>query len=106
VVPSEKIVSPLSPASSNETGLVATAPLSPDTVTTEPPVASNAVSDTRVTVIVLLAPAAGLLWPMDLVVKDCAPTATILLANPSKKNTLPSFRKLFRFFEDVWSMKL
>jgi hypothetical protein len=106
VVPSEKIVSPSSPASTNVMGLVATAPLSPDTVTTEPPVASKAVSDTRVTVIVLLDPAAGLLWPMDLVVKDCAPTATILLANPSKKNTLRSFRKLFLFFEDVWSMKL
>ena len=53
-------------------GFDATAPASPDTVTAEPSEAANAESDTRVTVIVLLAPAAGLLWPMALVVKDCA----------------------------------
>jgi hypothetical protein len=70
--PSEKIVSPSSPASSNVMGFDATAPASPDTVTAEPSEAANAESDTRVTVIVLLAPAAGLLWPIALVVKDSA----------------------------------
>ena len=34
--------------------------------------AANVASATRVTVIVLFAPAAGLLWPIALVVKDCA----------------------------------
>ena len=53
-------------------GFDATAPASPDTVTAEPSEAANAESDTRVTVIVLLAPAAGLLWPIALVVKDSA----------------------------------
>jgi hypothetical protein len=104
-VPSEKIVSPSSPASTSVTGLDATTPVSPDTVTAEPSAAASAVSETRVTVIVLLAPATGLLWPMALVVKDCAPTA-IILANPSKTINLPFLRNLMRFVEDKWSFKL
>ena len=75
-------------------------------MTVEPFAAASEVSETRVTVIVLLAPATGLLWPMALVVKDCAPTAIILLANPSKKSNLLFLRNLMRFVEDKWSFKL
>jgi hypothetical protein len=105
VVPSEKIVSPPFPASISVTGLDATPPMSPDTVTVEPSAAASAVSDTRVTVIVLLAPATGLLWPMALVVKDFAPAAVILLANPSRENNLMVLRKLILFFADQISIK-
>jgi hypothetical protein len=87
-------------------GLDATAPASPDTVTAEPFAAANAVSDTSVTVIVLLAPAAGLLWPMALVVKDSAVTAIALPANPSRESNLVVLRKLIRFFADQCSIKL
>ena len=66
------MISPSSPASKSVTGLVATAPLSPDTVTTELAAELNAVSDAKVTVIVFVAPATGLLWPIALVVKDWA----------------------------------
>ena len=105
-MPSEKIVSPSSPASTKVTGLDATAPVSPDTVTTELSVAAKAVSDTRVTVMVLLAPATGLLWPMALVVKVCAPTTRILLANPSKIIDLPLLRKLIRFVKNERKLQL
>ena len=53
-------------------GFDATAPASPDTVTAEPSEAASATSDTRVTVIVLVPPAAGLLWPIALIMKDSA----------------------------------
>jgi hypothetical protein len=60
------------------------------------------------TVNVLGAPDIGVLCRIDLTVNCgvCAPTATILLVNPIKKSTLSYFRKLFRFFEDVWSIRL
>ena len=60
VVPSEKIVSPSLPASRSVTGFVATAPVSPDMVTTEFAAADNDVSVTKVTVMVFVPVASGL----------------------------------------------
>ena len=74
VVPSEKTVSPSSPLSVSVAGLVACAPASPEIVMRELCVALRSVSDTSVTVISLDPPGIGLLWPMALVVKDCAST--------------------------------
>jgi hypothetical protein len=81
-------------------------PVSPVMVTLDPVARlESAVSET---VNVLSALDTGVLCRIDLRVNCCAPTATILIANPMKKSTLSSFRKLklFRFFEDVWSIKL
>ena len=70
VDPSEKIVSPSLPASRRVTGFETVAPESPEIVTFEFAAAVRSVSETRVTVIVLVAPATGLLCPMAFVVND------------------------------------
>ena len=69
VVPSENSVSPSSPASNSVTGLVATALLSPEIVTTELSAAFKSMSVTSVTVMVLDNPSAGVLCPIAFVVK-------------------------------------
>jgi len=74
VTPFENDISPSSPASRSVTVFVATAPVSPEIVTEEFAVAVNPVSVTTVTVIVFVAPVTGLLWPIALLVKDCANT--------------------------------
>jgi len=80
VTPSENDISPSSPASRSVTGFVATAPVSPEIVTEELATAVNSVSVTTVTVILLDAPAIGLLWPIALLVKDCASATSKLHA--------------------------
>ena len=71
VVPSENNVSPLFPPETlpSVTGLVATALLSPEIVTTELSACCKSMSLASVTVIVFDFPAAGVLCPTALVVK-------------------------------------
>ena len=74
VVPSEKMVSPSSPASTRSTEAEADAPASPEMVIIELAVSVNVVSVTSVTVILFVCPGNGLLWPIALVVNPRADT--------------------------------
>ena len=73
VVPSENNVSPLFPPVTvpRVTEVDAVAPFSPEIVMTELAAAVKLVSVAIVTVIVFVAPEAGVLCPMAFVVKDC-----------------------------------
>jgi len=65
-MPSENSVSPSLPASTRIMGLVAVALDNPEIVTAELFKAAKFASATRVTVIVFVPPARGLLWPVKL----------------------------------------
>ena len=78
------MVSPSFPASRRLTEADAEAPERPEMVTAEFAAAVSAVSDTKVTVIVLVAPGTGVLCPMALVVK----LAALTVAEPRIVNTV------------------
>ena len=90
VVPSENNDSPLLPpvTLSSVIGLDAEAPVSPEIVISELAVAVKSVSVAIVIVIVFDLPAAGVLCPIALVVKDCPSTKMQLLIIPISKKDM------------------
>ena len=90
VVLSENFVSPLFPPATvpRVTGFVAEAPARPDIVMTELAAAVKSVSVAIVTVIVFDFPAAGVLCPTALVVKDCPSAVKQFAANPNRTSNI------------------
>jgi len=85
-VPLENTVSPSLPASTRVIGLVAVALDNPEIVTAELSEAVKFASATRVTVIVFVPPARGLLWPTAFVVKLAELTMGQQKLNKSRRN--------------------